>query len=307
MSDLVSVIITTYKRTSELRKAINSVYLQTYKNLELIVVDDNIEEKYSNIVEKIILEYNNKMIINYIKNKKNLGGALSRNVGIDSARGKYISFLDDDDEYYPTKIQKQIELFETTNYSKLAIVYCYTIALDERNNEIFTYKNDVRGNFLFEAMCDCIAATSQWMCLKEALLSVGCFSDVPSKQDSTVLLKLALKGYQIDRVPEVLTKYYELDIERISSGGRKNIKGEKLLRARLRECYYKLDNKQIKIVEYNAARRIFLLTTKNKLYKESIDELIIMLKNRPYSLHNFKMICLLIYTMNKNIFVKHKK
>ena len=295
MSDLVSVIITTYRRTDELKKAVNSVCNQTYSNLEVIIVDDNIEEKYSKIVKKIILEYSSKIKIIYKKNEKNLGGALSRNVGIQISKGKYISFLDDDDEYYPNKIEQQVRVFRDTTFKKLALVYCYTVSIDNNNNELHTYKNDIRGKFLFNSMYDCIAATSQWLCLKEALLDVGCFSDVPSKQDSTVLFKLALKGYEIDRVPEILTKYYELDIERISSGGIKNIKGEKVLRDKLRENYSKLEKKQAKLVEYNSSKRIFWLLVKNNFYKDAYKELFNMCKHNPFSLYNFKMLIFIIY------------
>lgn len=302
MNDLVSVIITTYKRTEELRKALHSVYSQTYKSLEVIIVDDNIEEMYSEIVKKIILEYSSKIKIIYVKNKKNLGGALSRNEGIKLANGEYISFLDDDDEYYPNKIEKQIDIFKKTKFKKLALVYCYTVSVDNNDNIIKTYKNDVRGTFLFEAMYDCIAATSQWMCLKKALIDVGGFSKVPSKQDSTVLFKLALKGYEIDRVPEILTKYYELDIERISSGGKKNIEGEIILRNRLRENYGKLSKNQARLVEYNSSKRIFWLLVKNNLYFNAYKELFNMYKHNFFSAYNLKMLAFLIYnqSINKN-------
>ena len=109
--ELISVIIPTYKRIDTLERALDSVFNQTYTNIELIVVDDNAKfPETREKVEKIIEKYNGK--IKLIKNKDNLGGGLSRNEGIKVASGKYIAFLDDDDEYYPEKLEKQYSLLK---------------------------------------------------------------------------------------------------------------------------------------------------------------------------------------------------
>ena len=106
---LVTVIITTYKRPDKIERAIDSVINQTYPNIELIVVDDNIKDTQERKeTEKIVERYSN---IRYIKNEKNLGGALSRNVGIKEANGEFISFLDDDDKYKPTKIEEEYKCY----------------------------------------------------------------------------------------------------------------------------------------------------------------------------------------------------
>lgn len=112
MEELVSVVIPTHKRFEELFRAIDSVLKQTYSNIEIIVVDDNSQDKElrERIKEKIKKYSEN---IQYIENETNLGGAKSRNVGIEKAKGKYISFLDDDDEYYPEKIEKQYKLYKS--------------------------------------------------------------------------------------------------------------------------------------------------------------------------------------------------
>ena len=106
--DKVSVVITTYKRKFEFKKAFESVIKQSYKNIEIIVVDDNVDEVYTNFVKQILSTYRN---IIYIKNKKNMGGALSRNVGLNVASGKYIAFLDDDDVYFEKKNRKTDRMF----------------------------------------------------------------------------------------------------------------------------------------------------------------------------------------------------
>ena len=112
----VSIVIITYNRPELLKKAKKSAFIQTYQNIEIIVVDDNSDYD----LLKILDEFNDK--INLIKNKKNLGPSGSRNVGIEYCSGKYVTFLDDDDIFHPKKIERQINLFNKKN--EIGLVYC---------------------------------------------------------------------------------------------------------------------------------------------------------------------------------------
>ena len=109
MGCLVSVIIPTYKRKLDyVSNALQSVLNQTYNNIEIIVVDDSPNDfPYRDEIKNYIEKLNDDRVI-YIRNEKNLGGSLSRNVGINASRGEYITFLDDDDEYMPGKVEKQL-------------------------------------------------------------------------------------------------------------------------------------------------------------------------------------------------------
>lgn len=102
MKELVSVIIGTYERYDLLQKSIESVLNQSYENIELIVVDDcSRDERYKSLI-------GNKDF-KFIQLEKNSGlPAVPRNVGIKESKGKWISFLDDDDYFLPTKIEKQM-------------------------------------------------------------------------------------------------------------------------------------------------------------------------------------------------------
>ena len=204
-NELISVVIPTYGRYEELIRALNSVKKQTYRNLEVLIIDDNNDSKLSNSIKQLVREQYPDYI--YIKNKKNLGGSGSRNIGIEESHGKYIAFLDDDDEYYPSKIEKQHNKFLEINDEKLALVYCYGDILYP-NGTSEKERTCHRGNCLVEQMQANIAGTSFWLVKKEALIKVGRFKKIHSHQDGVVLLNLLANGYLVDLVEEDLMAYY---------------------------------------------------------------------------------------------------
>ena len=112
-NDLVSVIIPTFSRPYNLERAIKSTLSQTYKNIEIIIVDDNgIGSKYQIETEKAIRNYIKKGEVKYIKHDINKNGATARNTGLKASKGIYVNFLDDDDEFLPDKIKNQVDLLE---------------------------------------------------------------------------------------------------------------------------------------------------------------------------------------------------
>ena len=97
---LVSVVIPTYSRNDVLERAIDGILRQTHQNLDVIVVDDNApKSEWRASTELLMQKYRNDTRVRYIQNAQNLGGAGARNEGIKVAKGDYIAFLDDDDEY----------------------------------------------------------------------------------------------------------------------------------------------------------------------------------------------------------------
>lgn len=121
---LVTVVIPTYKRSQFICRAVESALHQTIKQVEVIVVDDNGKGTQEAVeTENQLKLYIDQKRITYICNDKNSGGSFSRNQGLNIAQGKYVTFLDDDDEIHQEKLEKQILLLE-----KLGEEYscCYT-------------------------------------------------------------------------------------------------------------------------------------------------------------------------------------
>lgn len=115
---LVSVLISTYNREKLLPKAINSVLNQTYKNWELIIVDDRSTDDTKKVVENYIKK--NKRI-GYVRNTHKKGLAGGRNQGLEKAKGDYIAFLDDDDIFYKNHLKDSISLFQ--KFPKISVVF----------------------------------------------------------------------------------------------------------------------------------------------------------------------------------------
>ncbi len=259
---LVSVVIPTYSRNDMLSRAVECILAQTHKNLDIIVVDDNPpESEYRASTEQLMKKYESDGRVRYIQNEKNLGGAGARNVGIEAAKGEYIAFLDDDDEYYPEKIEKQLAVFLNSKFDNLALVYCDVAHVGREGTEFqCVIRKRHRGNCLYEAIeDDCLASTSMWLVKKSYLNAVGNFTIVPCKQDSTVIIKLLEAGYEVDFVPEILCLYRNYkDGTRISFGPKK-IQGEELFYELCKKSYDKFTSRQVRNIEYSFAVRLFLL------------------------------------------------
>ena len=105
----ISVIIPTHNRVDLLGRAIRSVQNQTYKNIEIIIVSDGSTDGTDEFVNK--LKYTDNRI-QFYEYKPSKGSNVARNLGIEKSKGEYIAFLDDDDEWLPTKLEKQLEVFQ---------------------------------------------------------------------------------------------------------------------------------------------------------------------------------------------------
>lgn len=105
----VSVIIPTYNCAQHITEAVDSVLNQTYKGIQIIVVDDGSTDN----TKQVLAPYIEKRLISYL-HQENSGPGAARNTGIRAANGEYIAFLDTDDLWYPEKIERQIAILQAT-------------------------------------------------------------------------------------------------------------------------------------------------------------------------------------------------
>ena len=97
-----------------LEQCICSVIEQTYKNFELIIVDDFSNDKSSTLIKKYV-KRDSRIKPIYLNN--NIGAAMARNIALQKAQGKYIAFLDADDYWYPNKLSRQLDFMQQHNYA----------------------------------------------------------------------------------------------------------------------------------------------------------------------------------------------
>ena len=196
----VSTIITTYRRADMLKRAIDSVLNQTYSNIEVIVVDDNDEKSEDRILLVCyLIKYNPK--VKYIKHKVNMNGADARNTGIKNSTGEIVCFLDDDDWYLETKIEKQLEfLCKNKDYKA---VYCGW----HRNGKIVIPKR--KGNLGFELLSgDSLIYTNTIMMWKNIAEKIGGWDErFRRNQEAAFLLRYFKYGFSIGVIEECLVEF----------------------------------------------------------------------------------------------------
>lgn len=128
MKNLVSIIIPFYNRVSLVERAINSALIQTYKNKEIILINDCSTESIERI--KDIAKKNKDITL--LSNKKNLGASYSRNVGVNFANGEFIAFLDSDDEWLSFKLDVQVNFMIKNNIDFSYTSYLRKISKDNK-------------------------------------------------------------------------------------------------------------------------------------------------------------------------------
>lgn len=205
---LVSVIIPTYKRSEFLLRAIDSVLNQTYKNIEIIVVDDNDgENEFRKSTEELITNgYKDKGIV-YIKHESNKGLPSARNTGIKAAKGYYIAFLDDDDEWLPEKTEKQLKLFSELS-SEYGVISCGWNIIDSHRNQSKVEYPKVKGDVNKFLALNYFSPPSMVMVKSKFLKEVNGFDESFFwRQDIELYYRLSFICL-FEFVPEVLVNYY---------------------------------------------------------------------------------------------------
>lgn len=269
-SPLVSVIIPTYKRDwSFLGRAVSSVQNQTYENIEIIVVDDSpntfkLRDEIASQMQSLCAGDDR---LRYIQNENNIGGSLSRNKGILESKGRYITFLDDDDEYLPQKVEKQVAfMLETDCDMSFANMKMYNksgTVVDKREyKDIWSFENE---ELLKYHLMKHLTGTPTYMFKREAIKHIGMFDDVPIMQEYFLMLKCIKGGLQIRYFDSCDIKVYKHDGEAITNGRRK-VDAEKRLYTIKKEYFPLLTKKQIRYIRFRHWAVMVIAYMRNKEY-----------------------------------------
>lgn len=206
----VSVVLPTYNRPELLRRAIDSVLRQTYGDFELLVVDDASAEDPTPVVESFGDDR-----VRLIRHPENRGNAAARNTAIRSARGRFLAFLDDDDEWAPEKLELQVPVLESSARDE-ALVYCArrliadgaVVGIDAPGKE-----GDVLDELLPWGLMSCPSVL-----LKAAVLDeVGLFDERLSRGVDDDLWRRIARHYRVRYLDRALVDCHVHAGERVSS------------------------------------------------------------------------------------------
>lgn len=258
-----------YKRHSNMViRALRSLLCQTYKNIEIVLVDDNAKAElngYRTELEQAVRDLNDQRIV-YIQNAENLGGAGARNEGIKVAKGEYVTFLDDDDEYLPEKVEKQLQFMLENDldmsFTKLNIFNGEGKLIDVREHDIKSFdKNALQRYHLTKQ----ITGTPTFMMKRSVLVDIGGFEIVPMGQEYYLMNKILLGDYKLGYFPECYVKAYRTDAEAISTGKSK-ITGEKSLYKYKKQFFNILSLKERRYVRCRHYAVMAVAYKRNKKY-----------------------------------------
>lgn len=250
----VSVIVATYRRQNSLKAALESLAKQSYKDFEIVLVDDNGSEEWNEKVSKIVADFSESFpeaVLKLIVNNPNQGSAKARNTGIAEAKGKFITFLDDDDIYLPEKLKNQVEYMEEnkSDYSITDLeLFNESDVLIDRRVRSYIKAYDSKSLFEYHFMYH-ITGTDTMMFTKEYLNEIGGF-DAIDVGDEFYLMKKAIEGGgKFGYLNCCDVKAYVHSGEEGLSGGQGKIDGENQLFEFKKSYFEKMDRKTVKYIK----------------------------------------------------------
>jgi glycosyltransferase involved in cell wall biosynthesis len=202
---------------------LESALVQCFIDFEIIVVDDHSRDGTLEYLKGI-----RDKRIRYIARHERGGGAAARNTGIAAAKGKYLAFLDDDDAWHESKLQRQIEVMQRS--PDVGLVYTGVIKIYQDNGRVFrTFVPQHRGDISKILLArNVIGTTSSVMIRRTAMDGVGGFDEsFPSCQDWDLYLRLS-KHWLVDFVGAPLVDYY-LHPVRITRDAASRIAGRRMI------------------------------------------------------------------------------
>jgi len=209
----VSIIIPTHNRAELLPRAIATVLNQTFQDFEIIVVDDASEDNTQDIMKNFADQR-----IRYIRHEINKGVATARNTGILNSQGRYIAFLDDDDEWLPGKLEKQFELLEKSPI--VGVAYTGSFAIEASSRKILNQLSPREKGNIFDKICiqKSIAPTSTFFLRKECFEKVGLFdASLDFGEDFDMWLRIS-KEFRFEYIEEPLVRFSVPDSRHSLSG-----------------------------------------------------------------------------------------
>jgi len=218
INPMISVIVPTFNRPEMLKETLDSILNQTYKDFEIVVVNDAGVD-----VEDMVAEKNHGGNIIHIKHSTNKGLAGSRNTGINAANGKYIAYLDDDDIFYPEHLKTLVNFLESSDY-RAAYTDAYRAYQAGENGKYIIKKRELTSSSDFDYNRILISNYIPVLCFmheKSCLDEVGLFDEaLTSHEDWDLWIRMSRK-FQFGHIRKITAEYrFRTDGSTMFSGRR---------------------------------------------------------------------------------------
>lgn len=219
MEPLVSVVIPTHNRKSLVVRAVNSVLAQSYQNLECIVVDDASNDGTMEELRKI-----DDPRLKLLRNEESRHASATRNVGIANSSGEYVAFLDDDDEWMPSKLRRQMDLFNTCP-AQVGLIYCWLDYYDGEGRLSKHHHPKLQGAIFGDVFDEQRIGNCSTLVVRRAVIEkVGGFDEALPRGNDGDFIRRVCHDYHADYVPEVLVRcHIDHGFERITAVDRKGM------------------------------------------------------------------------------------
>ncbi|OUL28418.1 glycosyl transferase family 2 [Nostoc sp. T09] len=212
LGPLVSVIVPAYNAEKFIQKTLHSILSQTYKNIEVLVVDDGSQDRTAEIVQSIAL--NDQRVI--LLQQPNSGVAAARNLAIQNSQGEFIAPIDADDIWYPQNLERQVQCI-LEGGRDIGLVYAWSMDIDENDTPTGGFRvSHIEGNVYKTLLCHyflgnasaclirstCFEKVGGYNCNLKANNAQGC-------EDWELSLRIA-EHYRFKVVPEFLIGYRQI-------------------------------------------------------------------------------------------------
>ena len=216
----VSAIIATHNRADLLPRAIDSVLAQTYGGYEIIIVDDC----SSDDTPAVIAGFSDSRIRSF-RHDRNRGQSAAINTGIEHARGDYVGFLDDDDEWLPRKLEGQVALLDSAPPT-VGLVYGWMDRVDDSSGHVIpAYRNTVEGDIFERSLALSIPGPTIVLLIRSSVArEVGGMDESLLRHNDIDLICRISQRYHAAVLPEVVARaHFGHDYERMGEDNPKNL------------------------------------------------------------------------------------
>ena len=251
----VSVVVPTFNRAHLVVDALESAIQQSQLPLEIIIIDDGSTDETENVVKEWMGNQSSDVVVHYIK-QTNQGGSAARNHGIRLAKGEFIAFLDSDDVWHREKLERQVNVMETS--ARIGGVYCglrhVEMATESTYDPVRSYP---RGNLLEQLLIrDVTAPTSTYLVRREVFDKVGTFDEtLDARQDWDLWIRLS-EQFLIEAVPEALVDYREHEGHRTISDPKREMEAYRVILEKYTDLHEKHSFRTRRKIQASYLRRM---------------------------------------------------